>query len=72
MNRRQKITEIKKLLREFEDSERALKQSLATITSCKYSLNAELEGLGASNSAPKRESILTEKQKNELLGGLTA
>ena len=35
MNRKLKIAEIKRLVRELENSERAIKQSLAVITSRK-------------------------------------
>lgn len=73
MNKKQKISETKKLVRELEISEQALKQSLAVITSRKESLNKELRGLGASNSfkTGKLNNVLSEKQTLSILGGLT-
>lgn len=70
MNRKEKISEIKTLVRELEISEEALKQSLAVITSRKKKLKLELANLGVSSSAP-RGSILTEKQILEIRASLT-
>lgn len=73
MNKKQKISETKKLVRELEISEQALKQSLAVITSRKESLNMELDSLGASSSVKTRKlgSVLSEKQTLSILGSLT-
>lgn len=74
MNKKVKIQEINKLVHELDNSEKALKQSLAVITSRKEMLKQELEELGvSSNSALKGKikDVLTDKQKVGLLGGLT-
>ncbi|OCB78001.1 hypothetical protein [Flavobacterium crassostreae] len=73
MNKKQKIAETKKLVRELEISEQAIKQSLAVITSRKKSLNQELASLGASSSysSKKLNNVLSEKQTLSILGSLT-
>jgi hypothetical protein len=69
MNRSEKIRETKRLVRELEISEQAIKQSLAVITSRKNMLKQELDGMGAASSAPR--GVLSEKQTLELISGLT-
>lgn len=73
MNLKVKTQEIKKLVRELEISEQALKQSLAVITSRKNSLKLELDSLGASSSTRKGQfsGTLSEKQSLQLIGNLT-
>lgn len=71
MNLKVKTQEIKKLVRELEVSEQALKQSLAVITSRKNSLQSELSDLGVRSSDLRVKNTLTEKQNLELIGSLT-
>lgn len=73
MNIKLKIAETKKLVRELEISEQAIKQSLAVITSRKEALNRELIGLGAVNSRrnTKLDNVLSEKQTLSIMGSLT-
>lgn len=73
MNLKKKISETKTLIRELEISEQALKQSLAVITCRKNMLKQELEGMGASNSAPrgKYRGALSEKDTMSIIGSLT-
>lgn len=73
MNRKEKIKEAKTHLRELENSEQVLKQSLAVITKSKEKLQLELVSLGAANSTRtgKFDNILSESAKSSLIGGLT-
>ena len=74
MNKKAKIQEIKKLVHELDNSEKAITQSLAVITSRKEMLKKELVELGVStNSAQKGkiESVLSDKQITNLLGSLS-
>jgi hypothetical protein len=72
MNLKTKTQEIKTLVRELEISEKVLKQSLAVITSRKEKLKMELVGMGATNSTSrgKYETVLSDKQRQELIGNL--
>ena len=72
MNKEQQIRETRKLVRELENSELVLKQSLSVITSRKNALQQELDSLGASSSKKTRKTnVLSDKQKTDLLAGLT-
>ena len=73
MNKKTKISEVKKLVHELEISEQAIKQSLAVITSRKMSLNEELISLGAFNSSSIRkfDNVLSKKQNLSIVGSLT-
>jgi hypothetical protein len=70
MNRAEKIKEIKTLVRELQNSEQVLGQSLAVITSRKEKLQQELLDMGIHSSA-SRGSVLSEKQSIEIIGSLT-
>lgn len=72
MNQKEKIKEIKTLIRELDISEQVLNQSLAVITSRKKSLNRELASLGASSSNKiQKVSVLSEKTTLSVIGSLT-
>lgn len=73
MNKKEKITFIKRELRELETHEELFKQGLSSITSRKRYLELELASLGASNSTRKGkyDDVLTEKQKLDLRASLT-
>ncbi|GIZ08330.1 hypothetical protein [Flavobacterium sp. UMI-01] len=73
MNKEQKIRETKTIIRELENSELVLKQSLAVITSRKNALQTELDSLGASSSTRKGNyaNVLSDEKKLQILGSLT-
>ena len=71
MNRAEKIKEIKTLVRELQNSEQVLGQSLAVITSRKEKLQQELSDLGVRSSDLRVKKVLTEKQSIDLIAGLT-
>lgn len=73
MNKKEKIKELKSLVKELDSSEKVLKQSLAVITSRKKKLTEELDGLGATNSAQKGKikNVLSDNQEIGLLASLT-
>lgn len=72
MNKEQQIRETRTIIRELENTELVLKQSLAVIISRKDKLKLELDSLGASNSARKgKKNVLSEKTRASILGSLT-
>jgi len=71
MNRAEKIKEIKTLVRELQNSEQVLGQSLAVITSRKEKLQQELLDIGIHSSDLRVKKVLTEKQSIDLIGSLT-
>lgn len=73
MNKKEKISYIKKEIRELETHEELFKQGLSSITSRKRYLELELDSLGASNSTRKGkyEGALSEEMKLKLQASLT-
>jgi prefoldin subunit 5 len=74
MNKSEKISFIKREVRELENQEQLFKQGLSSITSRKMYLKMELAELGAANSAPKGKKysdVLTDKQRLDAISSLT-
>lgn len=73
MNKKEKISFIKKELADLQTHKQLFNQGLSSIASRERYLKLELDSLGASSSTPrgKIENVLSEKQKLSLIGGLT-
>lgn len=71
MNKSEKISFIKREVRELENQEQLFKQGLSSITSRKMYLKKELDSLGASSSARKGKYELSPEKKLEAIARLT-